>query len=77
MKKILSVFALLTICSVALAANEECWKKGYQKGYCDAKGQTYCVPPIPPIPPIAPIGRDDCESRFADGYVAGLAAGRN
>lgn len=67
---------LALVVDTSVANNNECWQDGYKKGVCDARGQNSCLPPLPPIPPIPPVGRDDCQSRFADGYRAGLASGR-
>lgn len=76
---------------VALAQdNSECWKEGWQQGWCDAHRQLswnalveqdsapqgdQCLAALPPLPPLAPLGRSDCQSRFADGYVSGMALG--
>ena len=68
------LFGLL-VSSAASAENEECWQEGYKQGWCDAKGINNCLPPLPPLPPLAPLGRNDCSSRFADGYRQGLAHG--
>jgi hypothetical protein len=68
---------ILSFASAALANdNDSCWQDGYRKGVCDARGQTYCVPPVAPVTPVPPVGRDDCQSRFADGYREGLSRGR-
>ncbi len=69
------VAALLS--APSFASNEDCWKEGYQQGYCDAQGRnpSMCLPPLAPLPPLPQLGRDDCKSRFADGYREGLAAG--
>lgn len=74
-RSVLAAIVLMLAGGVALADNSECWKEGYEKGVCDARGQNNCLPPLAPLPPLPPLGRDDCKSRFADGYRAGLAAG--
>ena len=73
----IAVVALALVAASASAQNNECWQDGYKQGFCDARGQNrgMCLPPLPPLPPLAPLGRDDCQSRFADGYRAGLSAG--
>lgn len=71
-----ALLVLLAASSVAMADDSDaCWEEGYQKGWCDGRGMNECLEPLPPLPPLPPLGREDCKSRFADGYRAGLAAG--
>ena len=77
MKGIILAVLLATLPIVSDAQEEECWQEGYQKGWCDAqdKMRDMCLPPMPPLPPLAELGREDCQSRFADGYKKGTQDG--
>jgi len=64
--------------SVAVATdNDKCWEEGWEKGWCDARRIANCVSPVSPVAPVSPVGREDCQSRFADGYQAGLKTGNH
>jgi hypothetical protein len=64
--------------SVAIATdNDKCWEQGWGKGWCDARHRDNCVPPVSPVAPVSTVGREDCQSRFADGYQAGLKTGNH
>ena len=73
--RVLVLVTFLLAASQALAANEECWSRGYRDGWCDGKGLHACNAGRTPPPPAAPAGQDDCDSRYVDGYVAGQKAG--
>lgn len=77
--KIIALIIAGIVSAGAMAQNEQCWQEGYQQGYCDAQGQNpgMCLPPLAPLPPLPPLGRDDCKSRFADGYLEGLRKGKS
>lgn len=71
------LLSLMLAAVPALAANEECWNRGYRDGYCDGKGKAGCAAERVSAPraPAPPAGQEDCDSRYVDGYVAGQKAG--
>ena len=75
MSRLFVLLCLACVAAPSLAANEECWSRGYRDGWCDGRGTPACTGRIPPRPPGAPAGQDDCDSRYIDGYVAGQKAG--
>ena len=81
LKCVLGAFVIVGVIASSSAAlatdNDKCWEQGFEKGWCDAKHQAYCVAPGSAVAPVSPVGREDCQSRFADGYQAGMKAGNH
>ena len=64
------LICMLLSSNLALAADEETYADGYEKGYQDAhcNYSSYCTPPVAPVPPVPSVGKDSRDAGYHDGY---------
>ena len=67
--------AMPHVSSSEVVADAQAYQAGFRAGWAagwkKVKG-THSIPPVPPIPPIPAAGRQNYESGFADGVIAGM-----